>query len=150
MNRLFITILCFIFLAGCATSSGYYTDPNSKGYKEPHYEGSCLKCNRVFRFSRAVYDASSTRFGACPFCGMEQNLEMANQRYLYDQQNQSGSSDNILDMVNAFKGTSMLPYQVNSNIESNVTKSRQVTVFGPSRKNIYNRNGQQVGYIDGQ
>lgn len=144
MNKLFITILCFIFLAGCTASSKYYTDPDSKGYKEPHYEGSCLKCNRVFRFSRAVYDASPTRFGTCPFCGTEQSLEMANQRYIYDQQNQP---EDILGVVNAFKGTAILPYQVNSNIESNVTKSRQVTVFGPNRKTIYNRNGQQVGYI---
>ena len=91
-HRRLLLSLSLVLLPGCATGNSlstwlfgqpesYYTDPSSPGYTEAHYAGLCEVCGRVFYFSAAQWNSSPT--ATCPYDGHEQNLQQANNRYVY-------------------------------------------------------------------
>lgn len=87
MKKLIILLILSLFLSGCATvDSTYYTNPNNSGYTQNVFSGLCENCNRIFLFSKQLYD--STENVQCCYCGHIQNLKMAYNRYTYLQQQQ--------------------------------------------------------------
>ncbi len=84
MKKIIFLLVC-LMLAGCATTE-YYTNPNSQDYYQQRLGGLCEKCNRVFTFSG--YQLNNQENITCPYCGQEQSLQMASNRYTYGMQQQ--------------------------------------------------------------
>ena len=86
MKKLFILLLLSLLLSGCA-SEQYYIKPESKGYTVEHFGALCSNCNRAFKFSKAEFDDCRGK-AKCPYCGAENDLIQANNRFNYEQQAQ--------------------------------------------------------------
>lgn len=86
MKTLVIVILFALCLSGCAASSAYYRNPNSAGYHKPGLGGLCESCGRQFIFSG--YQLNNFENITCPYCGYEQNIQMAANRWTYEAQRQ--------------------------------------------------------------
>lgn len=78
-----LSILFCALVTGCATTE-YYTRPDSPGYQENHFSAICELCGRQFLFSKALQDSSPQ--APCPYDGYVQDLQYANNRYVYAQQ----------------------------------------------------------------
>ena len=85
MKKISMFLLICTILSGCATT-GYYANPNSQRYCQQGLGGLCEKCNRVFAFSRSQLNNQENI--TCSYCGQEQNLRMASNRYAYAVQQQ--------------------------------------------------------------
>ena len=86
MKNLLLASLCF-YLVGCATAdwnSFMYGNPNGQAQT---YGFHCDNCNRVFN---GTIDAgqSVAEYINCPYCGIKLNSKLANNRFLYNQQQQ--------------------------------------------------------------
>jgi hypothetical protein len=83
--RIIILIGLLGWLFGCETTE-YYTNPNSQGYYEQAFGGTCEQCGRAFSIS--AYQINNVENITCPYDGYVQNTKYAYNRYVYALQQQ--------------------------------------------------------------
>lgn len=83
MKKIIIAVLVCLLLSGqvavFAKSGPTYMDPNSKAYHKPKIGAICDKCYSTFMISG--YQLENDQTGMCPYCGADQDLKDAADRY---------------------------------------------------------------------
>lgn len=85
MKKIIIAVLVCLLLSGQlavfakSTSNPKFLDPNSRAYHKPMLGAICDNCYSTFMISG--YQLDNVEDGVCPYCGSEQNLKDAANRY---------------------------------------------------------------------
>jgi len=81
-KTILLVVVCFLFV-GCAAlfaeDQPSCLNPAHSDYNKPLIGGMCGKCGKTFMLSGA--QINSGKIGACPYCGYQQNLKDACNRY---------------------------------------------------------------------
>jgi len=136
MKKISVFLLTCMILSGCVTT-GHYTNPNNQSYYQQGLGGLCEKCNRVFAFSGSQLNNQENI--TCSYCGREQNLRMASNRYAYavQQRQKKQQASFATGLVETLKQS--MDKSEKRRYKSDQAMQQQVLErFKPKQKKIYN------------
>jgi len=85
MKKIICLFALVMLISGCTTADlNMILHGDERGYVVK-YGASCESCNRNF----TLEDINSSEMVTCPYCGKEQNIQLAINRYKYDKQQQN-------------------------------------------------------------
>ena len=127
-----LIILIFFGLTGCATTDwNNFVYGNPKG-SVPVYGFVCNNCHRTFTGTNDT-GGKISEYINCPYCGIRLNTKLANNSYIYDQQQQSAAAfQQGLQNIQQIKiEKSQKQQQLYEDFANNLQKKRGDSPFRP-------------------